>query len=302
MASAADRKSGRSETDRRELAELSALADGTLDPARRAEVEARIAASRELRVLYERERRVAGMLSDARSTTRAPAAVRARIEAERTRRRKILLRPAYVAALTAALAAVLLAVVLVSPAGTPGAPSVSDAAALASRGSFAPAPTPDPSAPSVVLGRNVEGVYFPNWSSTFGWRAVGQRVDHINGRLARTVYYQSHGRSIAYTIVAAPALAQPRALVSRLDDTELRTLTLNRRLVVTWRRAKHTCVVSASSAAPAARGLESSRTPARLVVLSLPSTSSAWTVARAFPVVGRSMSPSPHGDVDQPLG
>jgi len=36
----------------RELADLSALADGTIDPARRPEVEAHIAASPELSTLY----------------------------------------------------------------------------------------------------------------------------------------------------------------------------------------------------------------------------------------------------------
>jgi hypothetical protein len=244
MASTADKKGDRFKTDRRELGELSALADGTLDPARRAEVEARIAASPELLVLYDRERHVVEMLHDGSSTTRAPAALRAWIETEGARRRKILLRPAHGGALTAALASVLLAAVLVSSAGTPGAPSLSQAAALASRGPSAPAPAPDPSAPSVVLGRNVEGIYFPNWSSTFGWRSVGQRVDHINGRLARTVYYDWHARRIAYTIVAASALAQPRAPVSRLGGTELRTLTLSGRTVVTWRRGGHTCVLS----------------------------------------------------------
>jgi hypothetical protein len=97
----------------------------------------------------------------------------------------------------------------------------------------------------VKLARNVEEVYFPNRSSTFGWRAVGRRLDHVNGRLALTVNYQWHGRRVAYTIVAAPALAQPRAAVTHVDGTELRTLTLHGRVVVTWHRACHTCVLSA---------------------------------------------------------
>jgi hypothetical protein len=244
MAADAEEKGRRFETDRRALAELSALADGTLDPGRRAEVEARIAASPELLVLFEREHRVVGMVRETWSATRAPAGLQARIEGERGRRRKLSLRPAYGVALAGALALVVFAVVLVSPAGTPGAPSVSQAAALALRGPAARAPAPDPHLPSVKLTRDVEEVYFPNWSSTFGWRAVGQRIDHVNGRLAVTVYYQWRARRIAYTIVAAPALAQPPALVSRLDGTELRTLTLNGRLVITWRRAGHTCVLS----------------------------------------------------------
>ena len=46
-----------SPVDDSKLAELSALADGTLEPARRAEVKAQIAASPERHALYERERR-----------------------------------------------------------------------------------------------------------------------------------------------------------------------------------------------------------------------------------------------------
>ncbi|HEY4826104.1 MAG TPA: hypothetical protein VIH85_05025, partial [Solirubrobacteraceae bacterium] len=64
----------------RELDDLSALADGTLDPARRGAVEARIAASPELGALYERERQILAALHEARATERAPAALRARLE------------------------------------------------------------------------------------------------------------------------------------------------------------------------------------------------------------------------------
>ena len=49
-----------------DLAELSALADGTLDPARRDEVRARIAGSPQLTELYERERRVVETLHEMR--------------------------------------------------------------------------------------------------------------------------------------------------------------------------------------------------------------------------------------------
>ncbi len=234
-----------SEPSARELAEVSMLADGTLDPARRAEVEARIAASPELSALYERERRVVGLLHSARAADRAPARLRARIEAQRPRglsraRRGV----TYGGALAAALAAVVLALVLVLPAGTPGSPSLSQAAALAVRGASAPPPAPDPRLPGVKLGQNVEDVYFPNWAARFGWRAVGQRADRLGGRPAVTVYYQWRSDRLAYTIVGAPALSQPAAQITELNGTELRTLTLSGRLVVTWRRAGHTCVLS----------------------------------------------------------
>jgi anti-sigma factor RsiW len=228
-----------------ELAELSALADGTLDPTRRAAVEAHIAASPELSALYERERRVVATLHQARSSDRAPQALRARIEAARPKRTVVARRRfAYAGAAATALAAIALAVVLALPGGTPGAPSVSDAAALAVRGPEQMAPVPDPSNPAARLRQSVGDVYFPNWTTSFGWHAVGSRTDQLGGRKAVTVYYQWRGVRIAYTIVAAPALAQPAAHRTSLNGTELRTLTQDGRLVVTWRRAGDTCVLS----------------------------------------------------------
>jgi hypothetical protein len=241
MPSAADK----SKLTSAQLADLSTLADGTLDPARRAEVQAWISSSPEVTALYERERRAVEILHRARVSDRAPAALRARIEAQRPRARtRVRQRLSYGGALAASLAVIALALVLILPSGTPGAPSVSQAAALALRGTAAPPPTPDPTAPNEKLGQNVGEVYFPNWSNRFGWRAVGQRIDHIGGRLAVTVYYAWRGRRIAYTIVSAPALAAPAARVTRLSGTELRTLALGGRLVVTWRRQDHTCVLS----------------------------------------------------------
>ncbi|MBV9837195.1 MAG: hypothetical protein JO156_03685 [Solirubrobacterales bacterium] len=232
----------------RELAELSALADGTLDPDRRPQVEARIAASPELTALLERERRAVQALHQARAEVRAPAGLRSRIEAQRPSRRVLQRRRfGYAGSLAGALAAAVLALVLVLPGGTPGAPSVGQAASLATLGPSAPPPAPDPGAPRVKLGRNVEDVYFPNWAQRFGWRPVGERTDRLRGRLAVTIYYDWRSAQIAYTIVAAPALTQPAAPVTNLSGTELRTLGLGGRLVVTWRRAGHTCVLSGAS-------------------------------------------------------
>ena len=244
MAAAADRNAESSKASRRDLAELSALADGTLDPTRRAAVEARLAGSAELSELYERERRAADLVRLSVAEVHAPAALRLRIDAEIERRRRVPRRRAYGGLAAAGLAGVVLLLLLVLPAGAPGAPSFSQAAALALRGPALPPPDADPNDPGRQLGRRVGEVYFPNWASTLGWRAVGQRVDHLNGRLAITVYYGWRGRQIAYTVLAAPALREPSGVVSRVAGTELRTLRLGGRLVVTWRRADHTCVLS----------------------------------------------------------
>lgn len=235
-----------------ELAELSALADGTLDPARRAEVRARIQASPELTALYERERTVVDALHQARATDRAPARLRASINASRPSRRTATRRRfVYAGGVAAALAAVVLALVLALPSGTPGGPSVSDAAALAARGSTQAAPVRDPSSPG---GRQYEGlgdIYFPDWAERFGWKAVGARTDNLGGHSAVTVYYEWKNATIAYTIVNSPPLAQPSAKATNRNGTELRTLDVNGRQVVTWRRAGDTCVLSGTGVSAA---------------------------------------------------
>ena len=228
-----------------ELADLSALADGTLDPARKADVEAHIAASPELTALYTRERRVVEALHQARATERAPERLRAKIDASRPSRATAAGRRfAYAGVAVAAVAAVVLALVLALPSGTPGAPSVSDAAALAARGPVQAAPTPDPSMPASRLHQSVGDVYFPNWTSRFGWQATGARMDKLGGRTAVTVFYRWNGDTIAYTIVHSPPLAEPSGKATTWDGTEFRTLNLNGRLVVTWRRGGDTCVLS----------------------------------------------------------
>jgi hypothetical protein len=231
------------------LADLSALADGTLDPAREPAVRELIARSPKLRERYDRERRAIAVLHATRAD-RAPERLRARIEAqrraaERTRRGWLVGggRLAY-GGVAAALGAVAVAIALLLPGGTPGGPSVSQAAALASRGAVAPAPLSDPSHPA-KLTQDVQEVYFPNWSDYFHYRPVGMRIDRFDGRKAVTVYYDyDHRQQIAYTIVAVPALAGPGTPIRMVNGTALQAFKVGNRMVVTWRRAGHTCVLS----------------------------------------------------------
>jgi hypothetical protein len=144
----------------------------------------------------------------------------------------------------AAVAAVVVALVLILPAGSPGSPTVVQAAELATRGVAAPAPRPDRHASGARLADGVDDVYFPNWSRGFGWHAIGRRTDHLGDRLARTVFYAGHRRLLAYTIVDAPALALPGGPSARVHGTTFRTLRVDHRTVVTWRRENHTCVLS----------------------------------------------------------
>ena len=68
-------------------AELAALADGSLAPERRAELEAQIAESPELAELLAEQERAVGFARSAASEVEAPAGLRARVDARRQARR-----------------------------------------------------------------------------------------------------------------------------------------------------------------------------------------------------------------------
>lgn len=195
--------------------------------------------------LYQQERVAVDALRRA-AAERAPADLRMRIEALRQARPVGRRRAPAFAALAGALACAAAALILLLPGGAPGSPSVSQAAQLALRGAAGPAPGADPGDPGMKLAARVQGLYFPNWSATLGWRPAGVRTDQLGGRQAVTVYYERDGMRVAYTIVATPALAQPTAPVTRIGGLALQAIALGGRHVVTWRRAGHTCVLSAS--------------------------------------------------------
>ena len=146
------------------------------------------------------ERWLRCLMDEVERQVHAPRRLRLQIEASaRARRRAVL--AGLPGAMAAALATALLAVFLIP--GGPAAPSFSQAAALASRGAAGPPPTPDPDDPGVRLSENVNDVYFPNWSSTLGWRPTGMRRDLLDLHRAATVYYAYGTRRLAYTILSA---------------------------------------------------------------------------------------------------
>jgi hypothetical protein len=98
----------REEESAQEIAELAALADGSLPPERRAALEARVAASSELADRLAEQERAVTLVRSAAAAVEAPAAMRARIEAQRRVRRVPARRPVLIAAAaTAALAVAL---------------------------------------------------------------------------------------------------------------------------------------------------------------------------------------------------
>lgn len=228
-----------------QLAELSALADGSIDPARRPLVEAWVASSPEAQEVFRRERAAVELVRAVARRDGAPEQLRSAIARQRISTPPARRSPGLAYVLAAAVAAAALALALVLPAGAPGSPAVSQAAALALRGPAQPGPAPDPRNPRVKLDQAVDEVYFPNWSRTLGWRAIGQRRDQLDGHRAITVFYASAAGVIAYTILAPPVLAEPNAPATAVNGYELRTLAAGGRTIVTWRRSGHTCVISA---------------------------------------------------------
>ena len=103
---------GREEgADANEIAELAALADGSLAPDRRAELEAQIAASPILADRHAEQQRAVALLLGAADETYAPAGLRARLDAQRSPRtvrtpRRLALGGVAVAAVAAAAIAV----------------------------------------------------------------------------------------------------------------------------------------------------------------------------------------------------
>jgi anti-sigma factor RsiW len=232
-----------SELSEQELAELCALADGTLPAERRAAVEARVAASPELQLLLDRQRRsLAATRALAGEPT--PESLRPTVEAQQrardSRRSRAWLLPRLGAA--GALVAVV-AVVAVVLSGGPGGPTVAEAAQLADRPPSAPAPRPLGDS-GTLLALEVEGVAFPDLLRSFGWRPVGARRDKLDGRNATTVFYEKGARRIAYVIVAGAGLPRPSGAQGTMREGVLfQTLRVGGRPAVTWRRDGRTCVL-----------------------------------------------------------
>ena len=207
---------------RDEEADLVALADGLLSGPRRSELDARVAAEPVLAEALERQRAALAMF--AAVALPAPLDLRLRVEELRAARRprRLWARPGHAVAAAFALAATLIAfTVLLGGRGQ----VVDDLLAVALRPATAPAAT----------GEAFEGIRFPHYEK---WRTTGARTDVIDGRRVRTVFYERDRRTIAYAIVAGPALD---------DIGKLRAVRGGGDLVaVTWTRRGRTCMIIGS--------------------------------------------------------
>jgi anti-sigma factor RsiW len=218
-------------------AELAELLDGSLEPARAAELEAafgdRIARMRAGRDLAR----------EAAASVEAPFELRRRVDALGVvgprwpaPRRALRWRP--LAALAGVAAAALVALVLATGGGAPTVTAVLDVAGRAPAAAISPAGGP-------LLEVEVEGVRFPDYAEKFGWRAVGRRTDEVDGRSVTTVTYARGGERVRYSIVAGEALVEPDGEDLEAEGTRLRRI--GDANAVTWRRQGHTCVMVGSA-------------------------------------------------------
>lgn len=232
------------------IADLVALADGTLPAERAPAVEARVAASPHLQLFLERQRRAVAATRMLASEP-VPDSLQSAIDSHRRtgeRRHRIGLAPRF--ALAGALVAAIVVVAAVVLTGGPGAPSVADAAQLATKPPNAPAPPPA-TGNTAKLAADVEGVAFPNLARFAGWRTVGARRGRIGGRDATVVFYGKEGRRIAYVIVAGQGLPRPSGgNATSTHGVKYQTLRSDGRLMVTWRRGGHTCVLLGRATRP----------------------------------------------------
>ncbi|HLJ02775.1 MAG TPA: hypothetical protein VKT31_05000 [Solirubrobacteraceae bacterium] len=185
------------------------------------------------------------MLARARARDRAPESLRERIEGDRARGRRSTVLPAWLGrrafagGVGALVVAAVLVIALALPAGTPGLPSISQAAAEAMRGATQPAPA---AASGRILKARIGGISFPNWSSPLGYSAQGVRHSRLGGHPALTVYYERNGEQVAYLILDG-RVHWPAVPVQHVGPLEIRALRLDGNAVVTWSHGHDTCLL-----------------------------------------------------------
>jgi hypothetical protein len=156
------------------------------------------------------------------------------------RRRRLQLR----FGVTGGLAAAVIAVALVIASSGGSTLTLHTAVALTQRPATMPAPAESANDDGTLVA-HVEDVAFPYWEDQ-GWRASGERVDHVAGRSVTTVFYhRAHGQWFGYAIVAgAPAPSVSGGVVVTRHGVPYRFTVTNGVKVMTWLRSGHLCVVA----------------------------------------------------------
>jgi len=150
-----------------------------------------------------------------------------------------------------AVCALVLALVLVLSSGGGSTLTLSKTVALTLRPATMSAPAQSPGDGS-MLAVAVDGIAFPYWEGSFGFRATGERVDRLDGRTVTTVFYaDTDKRWIGYAIVAgAPAPHVSGGVLRSRAGTQYRVSTEDGAQVVTWLRDGRLCVVAGHGVSP----------------------------------------------------
>jgi hypothetical protein len=156
------------------------------------------------------------------------------------------------AAAAAVAAAAALAIALSVGGASNAGPTLGQTAALTLRPPTAGAPAKSPNG-HAVLTAAVDGVSFPYWEDSLGWRSTGTRTDRLGGRTVMTVFYSDRaGQRVGYAIVSgkpAPKVTGGQTALRR--GRPYRLLVANGEPVVTWLRDGRMCVVSGSGVSAA---------------------------------------------------
>ena len=228
----------------RDLQEVAALADGSLDAARADALRARMEREPQLAAELATQERAIRRIVAAQRQVGAPAELRRRVADERLRRRPLFrgARLGFAAGGLAVVAAAVAVLFLVLPGSLSGDEVIARAAASHAK----PAQGPAPSARTdTLLDFERFGVTFPSWSKKFQWDATGVRSDRIGGRDVATVLYRKEGREVGYSVIAGDRIAPPaRAETVVQEGTRILLYEQDGRTIAVFERSGHTCVMS----------------------------------------------------------
>jgi hypothetical protein len=187
---------------------------------------------------------IATELRRAAVTERAPSHLRLQIDemsrahSQPTRRRssrRLLLIPA-----AGVIAAIVLALLLVLPGGTPGGPTVAQAAAIGAEPVSWSPPAQGISGTSVTEEyARFADIKFPTRLENGAWTFQTWRISELDGRRILTIYYSHGAQAISYSIAATPRL--------RGQKDGFTGFKLNGRTVVSWQETNHSCLLSSAT-------------------------------------------------------
>jgi hypothetical protein len=225
-------------------AELARLADGSLPVSRQSELRAEVGGSPELASALAEQQRVVSLLRALDEP--APESLRARVKeltdparsGGASRRRRGFMIPA------ATVLAIAVAALVILLQGGGAAPTLPQTVHFTLAASTMPSPAEDASHDGLLRLR-ADGIPFPYYEDTVGWKTDGSRTDTIGGRRIVTVFYtlSGHGR-VGYAIVSGRPLRVTAGTNVDRDGTRFTIGRVGSADLVTFLRSGHTCVIA----------------------------------------------------------